>query len=160
MGSVEWTESIVVERPVAQVLAAVADEHELMAWSAWPAATGFRCAVEGDGRSVGSAIVFTDGAGVEQGRQRLARVTPDRVEYRLRNRGPGGREMTPEIDFRLEDLGGGRTRVHLDFRAAAPLPPGLRHLAEALLGRRVRRLHVEDLRLLKTHVEDEPARTG
>ncbi len=156
----EWTESIVVERPLARVQAAIADEHQLMAWSAWPAATGYRCAVDGDGRSVGSAIVFRDPAGIEQGRQRLTRVEPDRVEYRLRNKGPRGREMTPEVDFRLEALDDTRTRVHLDFRATAPLPPGARQLAELLLGRRVRRLHVEDLRLLKAHVENAPAQTG
>lgn len=75
----------------------------------------------------------------------------------MRNSGPGGREMTPEVDFRLEDDGPLRTRVHLDFRAAAPLPPGVRHLAEALLGRRVRALHVKDLELLTAHVESRAA---
>jgi hypothetical protein len=155
----EWTESIVIERPLPQVQAAIADEHQLMAWSAWPAATGYRCAVEGDGRSLGSAIVFRDATGTEQGRQRLTRVEVDRVEYRLRNIGPGGRVMTPEVDFRLEALGASRTRVHLDFRATAPLPPGLRHVAELLLGRRVRRLHVKDLELLKAHVEQVPTPT-
>ena len=155
----EWTEAIVVDRPLEQVQAAIADEHRLMAWSAWPAATGYTCAVDGDGRSLGSAIVFTDRGGVEQGRQRLTLVEPDRVEYRLRNRGPGGRDMTPEIDFRLEPLDDARTRVHLDFRATAPLPPGVRQLAELLLGRRVRRLHVEDLALLKAHVENTTTRT-
>ena len=156
----EWTERIVVDRPLAQVQAAIADEHQLMAWSAWPRATGYRCAVDGDGRSVGSAIVFRDRAGVEQGRQRLTRIEPDRVEYRLRNKGPHGRDMTPEVDFRLDALDASRTRVHLDFRATAPLPPGVRRLAELLLGRRVRRLHVEDLELLKAHVESVPAKTS
>lgn len=149
----EWTESIVIDRPLPVVHRAVADEHELMQWSAWPKATGYTCAVDGDGRSTGSAIVFRDRTGVEQGRQRLTSVEPDRIEYRLRNRGPAGREMTPEVDFRLDDLDGTRTRVHLDFRATAPLPPGARQLAELVLGRRVRRLHVQDLRLLKLHVE-------
>jgi hypothetical protein len=50
--------------------------------------------------------------------------------------------------------------VHLDFRATAPLPPGARQIAELLLGRRVRRLHVEDLELLKAHLENQPARTS
>jgi hypothetical protein len=156
----EWTESIVIDRPLAQVQAAIADEHQLMAWSAWPKATGYSCAVDGDGRSIGSAIVFRDRAGVEQGRQRLTRLETDRVEYRLCNKGPRGREMTPEVDFRLEAVDDSRTRVHLDFRAAAPLPPGVRQIAELLLGRRVRRLHVEDLALLKAHVEKLPAQTG
>jgi hypothetical protein len=68
--------------------------------------------------------------------------------------------MTPEVDFRLDALDESHTRVHLDFRAAAPLPPGVRQIAELLLGRRVRRLHVEDLELLKAHVENGPERTG
>jgi Polyketide cyclase / dehydrase and lipid transport len=153
---VEWTESIVVDRPLPQVRAAIADENELMAWSAWPRATGYSCVVEGDGRSLGSAIVFRDSSGSEQGRQRLSLVAADRVEYRLRNRGPRGRDITPEVDFRFDDLGGTRTRVHLDFRAAVPLPPGARHITELVLGRRVRRLHVEDLRQLKAHVEKTP----
>ncbi len=148
-----WTETVVVDRPLASVQAAIADEHQLMQWSAWPQATGFTCTVDGDGRSLGSAIVFRDRKGVEQGRQRLTMVSPDRVEYRLLNRGPGAREMTPEVDYRLEPLDPVRTRVHLDFRAEVPLPAGLRHLAEAVLGRRVRALHVKDLDLLKAHVE-------
>ena len=156
----EWTESIVVDRPLAQVQAAIADEHQLMAWSAWPKATGYSCAVDGDGRSIGSAIVFRDRAGAEQGRQSLTRIETDRVEYRLRNKGPRGREMTPEVDFRLDAVDASRTHVHLDFRATAPLPPGIRQIAELLLGRRVRRLHVEDLALLKAHVEKVPAQTG
>lgn len=152
-----WTESIVVDRPLDEVQAAIADEHALMAWSAWPEATGFTCAVDGDGRSPGSAIVFRDGKGVEQGRQRLVSAGPRRVEYRLHNRGPFGRPMTPEVDYRLEPVDAGRTRVHLDFRATVPLPPGPRHLVELLLGRRVRRLHVVDLQQLKEHVENRPA---
>ena len=154
----EWTESIVVDRPREAVRRAIADEHELMAWSAWPAATGYTCAVEeGDGCSLGSAIVFRDRSGTEQGRQLLTLVDTDRVEYRLRNRGPAGRIMTPEVDFRLADLDGARTRVHLDFRATPPLPWGARHLAELLLARWARRLHVLDLQQLKAHLERAPS---
>jgi hypothetical protein len=157
--AVEWTENIVVDRPLEQVRHAVADEHELMQWSAWPEATGYTCAVDGDGRSKGSAIVCRDRRGVEQGRQRLTRIEPDRVEYRLRNRGPFGRIMTPELDFRLEPLGPSRTRVHLDFRAIAPLPVGARHIVELVLGRWARHLHVEDLRRLKARIEAVPSTT-
>lgn len=148
-----WTVSVEVDAPQADVLGAIADEHVLMQWSAWPEATGYSCAVDGDGTSVGSQIVFTDPAGVEQGRQTLTSVSADRVEYRLRNRGPAGRTMTPEIDFRLEAAGPRRTVVHLDFRAEVPLPAPLRQLAERFVGRRVRALHVEDLRRLKAQVE-------
>ena len=149
----KWTESIDVDRPIAEVRAAIADEHELMRWSAWPEATGYTCVVDGDGRSIGSAIVFRDKKGIEQGRQRLNLLEPDRVEYRLHNRGPGGRAMTPGVGFRLEPVDTGRTRVHLDFRAEVPLPAGPRHVVEFLLGRRVRRLHILDLQQLKEHVE-------
>jgi hypothetical protein len=159
-GVMQWTRSIVVERPLAQVQEAIADEHRLMEWSAWPEATGYHCAVDGDGRSIGSAIVFRDSAGAERGRQRLTKVEPGRVEYRLRNDGPGGRVMTPEVDFRLEPVDETRTFVHLDFRAAAPLPAGVRQVAELLLARRVRRLHDEDLERLKVHVEQAPDGMG
>ncbi len=152
-----WTESIDVDRPVREVRAAIADEHELMRWSAWPEATGYTCSVDGDGRSPGSEIVFRDRDGAVRGRQRLERATADRVEYRLRNRLPGGREMTPEVDFRIEDLGGGRSRVHLDFRATPPVPALLRRLVEPLVARRVRALHVRDLEQLRAHVERRPA---
>ncbi len=152
----KWTESIVVDRPAAEVLRAVADEHELLQWSAWPEATGYTCAIDGDGHTVGSAIVFTDKKGVIQGRQVLHDVDDDTVDYRMRNRGPGGRDMTPHLLFRFDDVDGARTRVHLDFQAAAPLPPGLRHIVEAVMSRRVRRLHVKDLEQLKQHVESPP----
>lgn len=75
------------------------------------------------------------------------------VEYRLRNRGPGNREMAPHVTFTLEDLDGIRTRVRLDFRATAPLPPVVRQLVEAAMSFRVRSLHVTDLEQLKQHVE-------
>lgn len=152
-----WTESIEVDRPLDDVVRLVADQRELMRWSAWPEATGYRCAVDGDGTSPGSEIVFTDACGVEQGRQRLTMVTRTRVESRLSNRGPFGRTMSPEIDFRLEPVGSGRTRVLLDFRATVPLPAPLRQLAEALVGRRVRRLHARDLEQLKSAAESQPA---
>lgn len=64
--------------------------------------------------------------------------------------------MTPEADFRFDEIGPSRTRVHLDFRNRVPLPTPLRQLAEAVVGRKVRALHVEDLRLLKAHVEAGP----
>ena len=61
--------------------------------------------------------------------------------------------MTPEVDFRLDELTPGTTRVHLDFRNQVPLPPPLRQLAGSVIGRKVRALHVADLQLLKAHVE-------
>ena len=148
----EWTESIDVDAPLARVRAPVADQHELMAWSAWPAATGYDCSVDGDGRSVGSSIV-RDSAGAERGRQTMTLVADDRVEHRLVNRGPGGRDIRPEVDVRFESAGPDRTRVHLDFRATPPLPPVVRQRAELVLSRKVRALHVEDLLQLEAHVE-------
>lgn len=149
----QWSESVIVDRPLAEVHPAVADQHQLMRWSAWPEATGFTCAVDGDGTSVGSAIVFRDRRGREQGRQVVEEVSPTLVRNRLRNRGPGGREVRPEVDFRLEALDDRRTRVWLDFRIDPPLPPVLKQVAEAVIRRRVRPLHVRDLEQLKAHVE-------
>lgn len=153
-----WTESVLIARPVAAVQRAIADEHELLKWSAWPDATGYSCRIDGDGRSPGSAIVFTDTKGVTQGRQVLYAADERTVDYRLRNRGPGGREMTPQLTFRLEDIDGRHTRVHLDFSATAPLPPGLRQLVEAAMARRVRRLHIKDLEQLKAYAEEREVR--
>jgi uncharacterized protein YndB with AHSA1/START domain len=148
----QWSEEMLVERPVPIVHRAIADEHQLMQWSAWPAATGFTCAVDGDGTSLGSAIVFQNRDGVVQGRQTLTSVEPDRVEYRLRNRGPGGRDIVAEVDFVLAEHEEG-TLVRLDFRAEVPLPPGPRQIVEAVMRRRIRALHVQDLEQLRTHVE-------
>ncbi len=100
----EWSETVMIDQPLARVRQAIADENELLAWSAWPEATGYTCRIEGDGLSVGSAIVFTDAKGTTQGRQELHSLDEHTVDYRLRNRGPGGREMTPHLRFRLEDV--------------------------------------------------------
>lgn len=161
----QWTETITVQAPLQRVRRAVADEHQVMAWSAWPQATGYTCAVDGDGTSVGSQIVFTDPRGREQGRQRLEQVSERTtaqgeevvVAYRLSNRGPGGRTMHPEVDFRLRALGPSTTQVHLDFRATPPLPVPLRQLAERFMASRVRALHVKDLEQLKVHAEASAA---
>ncbi len=151
----KWTETISIDRPLDEVRGAVADEHALMAWSAWPEATGYSCDVEGDGRALGSQIVFRDRHGRERGRQTLTAVTDERISYRLNNAGPFGRRMEPELDFRLEDAGDA-TMVHLDFRADVPLPPPARQLIDSVMGRRVRRLHRQDLRQLKDYVEQAP----
>lgn len=153
----EWSESIRIDAPVDRVRAAVLEGEQLLQWSAWPEATGYTCRIEGDGRSIGSAIVFSDDKGVEQGRQVLTAADDHEVAFRLRNRGPGGREMTPHVRFRFDDIDGARTRVHLDFHATVPLPPGPRHLVEAVMGRRVHRLHIKDLHNLKEHVETRTA---
>ncbi|OAN32492.1 SRPBCC family protein [Mycolicibacterium iranicum] len=150
----KWSERITISRPLPEVKQAIVDAEELLAWSAWPEATGYSCRIDGDGRSVGSQIVFTDPHGVVQGRQVLETVRDDVVDFRLHNRGPGGREMHPHLRFRLVDLDGSHTQVHLDFEAEAPLPFGARHVVEAIMGRRVRALHVKDLEQLKAHVEN------
>jgi carbon monoxide dehydrogenase subunit G len=148
----EWTESIFVSARTDAVFEAVRDQHVLMKWSAWPEATGYTCAVEGDGRSVGSQIVFRSADGVEQGRQRLVAVADGVVRNRMRNRGPRGRWVEPSVDFRVEPEGEG-SRVHLDFAVEPPVPRVLRPLAERYLTRSIRPLHVADLVRLKALVE-------
>lgn len=147
-----WTETVTIDKPVAEVFEAVRDQRVLMRWSAWPDATGYSCAVEGDGRSVGSAIVFTDSGGTEQGRQRIVEIGAGLVRNRLRNRGPRGQWIEPAIDFRLEPYRNG-TKVELDFDVEPPVPALLRPIANRYLERKVRPLHVEDLRRLKVLLE-------
>ncbi|MEM9748367.1 MAG: SRPBCC family protein [Actinomycetota bacterium] len=148
-----WTETIVIEASPERVFEAQLDQGDVMAWSAWPEATGFTCGVEGDGRTVGSEIVFRDKKGAVQGRQRIVEVHDLRVTNRLENRGPFGTTITPRVDFIATPLDDGRTRAALDFEAEVPLPFGLRHLVQAVMSRWARKLHVKDLQQLKTYVE-------
>ena len=136
---------VVVDRSLTAVQAVIADEQQLMQWSAWPQATGFTCAIDGDGRSLGSAIVFRDGKGVEQGRQRLTPVTPGPGLVPAAQPRPGRSGHDPRGRLPARARRPVPNRVHFDFRADVPLPAGLRHLAEAVMGRRVRALHVKDL---------------
>jgi carbon monoxide dehydrogenase subunit G len=149
---VRWSESIRIEAAPEAVFEAVLDQHTVIKWSAWPDATGYGCAVSGDGRSVGSEIVFEDSSGRHMGRQRITRVTDNVVYNRMRNRGPGGRWVEPAVDFRVEPDGEG-TRAYLDFEVEPPVPKILRPLAHRYLAKSIRPLHVEDLRRLKILVE-------
>jgi carbon monoxide dehydrogenase subunit G len=148
----DWTESIYIEQAPERVLEAIRDQHVLMQWSAWPEATGYTCAVEGDGRSVGSQIVFRDSHGVEQGRQRITAVEDNAVRNKMRNRGPRGTWVEPTVDFRVEPRGQG-SLVHLDFEVTPPVPRFLHPVANRYLSRSIRPLHVEDLRRLKALAE-------
>jgi hypothetical protein len=76
---ISWSESIDVDRPSDQVYPALHDQHTLMRWSAWPKATGYARAVDGDGTSTGSSIVFTAPSGEGMGRQTIAAVTATSV---------------------------------------------------------------------------------
>ena len=147
-----WTESIHVGQTPEKVFEAIRDQHVLMQWSAWPEATGYTCTVEGDGRSVGSEIVFRSSDGVEQGRQRITAVEHDIVRNKMRNRGPRGTWVEPTVDFRVEPDGTGSV-VHLDFEVTPPVPKILQPVANQYLTRTIRPLHVEDLRRLKALTE-------
>lgn len=147
-----WSESIHIDARPDAVFAAMLDQHTVIRWSAWPEATGYRFAVSGDGRSVGSEIVFEDSSGRQMGRQRITNVTDNVVHNRMRNRGPAGRWLEPAVDFRVERDGEG-ARAFLDFEAEPPVPKILRPLAHRYLRKSIRPLHVEDLRRLKAMVE-------
>lgn len=148
-----WIESIDVDAPRDEVYEAVLDQHSLMQWSAWPSATGFTCAVEGDGRSPGSQIVFQDTQGVEQGRQTLVSSDGELVRNVMRNRAPRGRYVEPTVDFRVTALSAQRTRVALEFEVDPPVPRLMRPLARRWLQRSIRPLHLKDLEQLKQLVE-------
>ena len=149
----KWTETIEVDAPAAQVFEAELDQEHVMGWSAWPEATGFVCGVEGDGRSVGSEIVFRNKKGVVQGRQRIVSIDGLRVTNRLENKGPFGTTITPRVDFVATPIGDDRARAALDFEAEVPLPFGVRLFVQAVMSRWARKLHVKDLEQLKTYVE-------
>ncbi|MEM7341659.1 MAG: SRPBCC family protein [Actinomycetota bacterium] len=149
----KWTETIDIDAPTEEVFDAMLDQDRVMAWSAWPEATGFTCSVEGDSTSPGSEIVFRDKKGTIQGRQRIIAVEGRRVRNQLQNRGPFGRTMTPTVTFEATPLDERCTRAALEFEADVPLPAGVRHLVQAGMSRWVRRLHVRDLEMLKSHVE-------
>ncbi|MEM9463881.1 MAG: SRPBCC family protein [Actinomycetota bacterium] len=149
----KWTESIEISAAAANVFEAQLDQEHVMGWSAWPEATGFVCAVEGDGRSPGSEIVFRNRKGVVQGRQRIVDIGPTRVTNRLENKGPFGTTITPRVDFVATPVGERLTRADLEFEAEVPLPFGIRHAVQAVMARWARRLHVKDLEQLKDYVE-------
>lgn len=146
-----WTQSIIIAQTPAKALEAIRDQHVLMRWSAWPEATGYTCAVEGDGRSVGSEIVFRSSDGMEQGRQCITAVEDNAVRNKMRNRGPRGTWVETTVDFRVEPDGEGSV-VHLDFEVTPPVPKILHPIA-GYLSRTIRPLHVEDLRRLKALAE-------
>jgi hypothetical protein len=152
-----WTETVIIDAPADVVRTAVRDQRQVMAWSAWPEATGYTCSVEGDATSVGSQIVFRDRTGTVQGRQRIVEVTHDgdthTVAYDLDNRGPFGRTLRPRVDFRTTAVEGGRTEVALDFAVDIPFPPPLRQVVGVGMRRWVRGLHRRDLDQLKAHIE-------
>ena len=99
---ISWSDHIDVARSFDDAWQAVADQHHVMRWSAWPKATGYACSVDGDGTSVGSDIVFTSPTGETMGRQTIVSIDGGVVRNRLANRGPGGRTVEPEVDFRVE----------------------------------------------------------
>ncbi|WP_043440777.1 SRPBCC family protein [Arthrobacter sp. L77] len=149
----QWTETITIEAPRDIVYQAVRDQHTLMRWSAWPEATGFTCRVDGDGMSPGSQIVFTDQKGVEQGRQTLVSADPGIVRNTMRNRGPRGRWVSPNVDFHVDPVTPTQTRVSLAFDVDPPVPRIMKPLANRWLRRSIRPLHVKDLQQLKDLVE-------
>lgn len=113
---ISWSDHIDAVGSFDDVWHAVADQHRVMRWSAWPKATGYACSVDGDGTSVGSGIVFTPPTGEKMGRQTIVSTDGGVVRNRLANRGPGGRTVEPEVDFRVEQLTPDTRRVRLDFR--------------------------------------------
>lgn len=147
-----WRETIHIDSDPKTVFEAMLDQHKVIQWSAWPEATGYRCEVSGDGRSVGSEIAFCDRSGKHMGRQRITEVGQTVVRNRMRNRGPGRRWVEPAVDFQVEPEGDG-TRAHLEFELDPPAPRILLPLAHRYLQRSIRPVHVEDLRRLKRFVE-------
>ena len=61
--------------------------------------------------------------------------------------------MTPLVDFNIDPITEGRTRVSLAFEVEPPVSRLVKPLANRWLRRSIRPLHVKDLQQLKDLVE-------
>lgn len=148
--SVSYDETITVEAPVEKVYDNIRMQEDLMAWSAWPEATGSTCAVEGTDGAIGAQTVyFTDGK--RSGFQEIVDLKPNQsVVLKLADFGPI--PQMPVLTFDLEELDASRTKVtlHFDNRFKRPF-----QVPAKLLGmpKWVRSMHLKDLAGLKAHAE-------
>jgi hypothetical protein len=151
----QWTESILVDRPDTQVFMAISDLHEVCNWSAWVVLAGGNCSVVGDGTSFGSQLILRDKRGVERGHLRLVAARLGCVEFQVLSGAPGRRAMDVDLSYRLQDVGASATIVMLDLSAHLRLPAGMSYFAEPRLRRELRGTHSRELRGLKAYVEGQ-----
>ncbi len=147
---VEYSEKIVVNAPVEQVYNNIRWQDRLMAWSAWPEATGSTCSVENADGAVGARTVFFD-EGKRFGHQEIIGLEPNqKVSMTLVDSGP--LKHTPYLDFDLRSLPNQQTEVTLHFDNTYDRPF---HVPAKLFGivKWVRELQIKDLEGLKAYSE-------
>lgn len=150
---VHYRESVVVDAPPDRVFGAVRCQEDLMAWSAWPAATDSTCRVVGTDNQVGATVEFITNGKVS-GSQSVTEIVPgERVTVALTDPSPFGQR--PFVTFHVRPHGAGATEVTLEFVNTIRRPFQLLLKAVGVV-RWVRELHRKDLAGLKAFCERQP----
>lgn len=151
---VHYRESVTVNAPPEQVFGAIRCQEDLMAWSAWPAATNSTCRVVGTDNQVGTTVEFLT-KGKVSGSQTVTEIVPgERVTVALTDPSPFGQR--PFVTFHVRPHGAGGTEVVLEFVNTIRRPFQL-FLKGIGIVRWVRELHRKDLAGLKAFCERQPA---
>ena len=151
---VGYSERVTVDAPADRVFAHIACQQDLMAWSAWPAATGMSCRVEGADARVGARLVYLKN-GRPMGDQTVTELVPgERVVLALSDPTPFG--QVPVVAFDVTARGPDRSEVVLSFTNRFRRPFNLL-VAVLRIPRWVQALHRKDLHGLKAFCEGQPA---
>ena len=147
---IHYRESLTIAATPERVFAAVQCQEDLMAWSAWPAATNSTCRVVGPDNQVGTTIEFIT-KGKVSGSQTVTEIVPgERVTVALADPSPFGQR--PFVTFHVRPAGAASTEVTLEFVNTIRRPFQLL-LKGAGIVRWVRKLHCKDLAGLKVFCE-------
>ncbi|MEO0531370.1 MAG: SRPBCC family protein [Planctomycetota bacterium] len=147
---IRYSERVRVNAPREVVFEAILSQEELMAWSAWPEATGSDCRVEGEDGIVGTKLVYLTN-GKPAGSQTVTDVAENgSVTLELEDPSPFGQK--PTVKFLVEE--GDGTEVTLQFVNVVRRPF---HLVVKGVGIAAwtRELHRKDLQGLKAYAEKQ-----
>jgi hypothetical protein len=147
---VHYQESVLVNAPPDQVFAAIRSQEDLMAWSAWPAATGSTCRLVGPDNQVGTKVEFIT-KGKVSGSQTVTEIAPgERVKVALSDPSPFG--QLPFVTFYIRSHGVDASAATLEFTNTIRRPFQL--IVKGVgIARWVRQLHRKDLAGLKAFCE-------
>ncbi|MEL6609556.1 MAG: SRPBCC family protein [Pseudomonadota bacterium] len=149
---VEYTETIDINAPRAQVYDDIRLQERLMRWSAWPAETKSTCAVDeshgADGTVGARTVFFTKGKRI--GHQEVVGLS-DQTDVSMTLVGPGPPHH-PELTFTLTQIAPRQTRVAAHFVNRLPRPFNA-IWRFAGLSAWTRQMHLKDLQGLKAFSE-------